>query len=73
MPLAKRAIGTKWVFKLKCKLHGSIDRYKACLVAKGYTQREGIYYENTFSPAPFVTIVALATDRDWYVHNWMLN
>ena len=38
LPLGKKAIGTKWVYKLKHKPDGSIDRYKAKLVAKGYAQ-----------------------------------
>ena len=40
LPPGKKAIGTKWVYKLKCKLDGEIDRYKACLVAKGYAQQK---------------------------------
>ena len=36
LPFGKKAIGTKWVYKLKSKLDGSIVRYKAQLVAKGY-------------------------------------
>jgi len=51
LPKGKKAIGCKWVF---AKKHGSIDgdivRYKAKLVAKGYAQREGIYYNEVFSP-----------------------
>ena len=50
LPPGRKTTGNKWVLKVKRKTDGLIDRYKACLVAKGYTQREGIDYEDTFSP-----------------------
>ena len=41
MPQHNNVIGCKWVYKIKHKSNGSIERYKARLIAKGYTQVEG--------------------------------
>ena len=50
LPEGKRTVGCKWVFSIKHKTDGSVERYKAKLVAKGYTQTYVIDYQETFSP-----------------------
>ena len=50
LPHGKTPIGCKWVHRIKYNLNGSMERYKAKLVAKGYTQQEGLDYSETFSP-----------------------
>ena len=72
LPLGKKAIGTNWVYKLKCKPDGSVERYKASLVAKGYAQEKGIDFEKTFASTCRMTTVrsicALAAHNGWNVH-----
>lgn len=49
-PKTTPIIGSKWVYSIKVKSDGSLDRYKACLVAQGFTQEYGIDYEDIFAP-----------------------
>jgi len=43
-------VGSRWVQKIKCRVDGSIERYKALLVARCFTQQEGINHSETFNP-----------------------
>jgi len=65
-------VGSRWVYRIKRRIDGSIERYKACLVARGFTQQEGIDYSETFSPViKQVTIrlvFSIAVSRNWKIH-----
>ncbi|KAE9097645.1 hypothetical protein PF010_g15870 [Phytophthora fragariae] len=56
-PAHQRPIGCRWVFALKRDEKGQAVRYKTRLVAKGYSQRHGIYYEETYSPVAYLNSV----------------
>ncbi|GJY85228.1 ribonuclease H-like domain-containing protein [Tanacetum coccineum] len=49
LPKDRKVIGSKWIYKIKYQSNGEIDRFKARLVAHGFSQKECIYYEETFS------------------------
>lgn len=55
----KSTIGCRWVYKIKYQSDGSIERYKGRLVAKGYTQQEGIDFSDTFSSVVKIVAVRL--------------
>lgn len=50
LPKDKKPIGSKWVCKVKLKANGELETYKARFVTKGFNQKYGVDYEETFNP-----------------------
>jgi hypothetical protein len=73
LPKGYRAIGLKWVFKVKRDPAGNILKHKARLVAKGYAQRQGIDYDEVFAPVARMesvrVLIALAAQGGWELHH----
>ncbi|KAL1221166.1 Retrovirus-related Pol polyprotein from transposon RE2 [Cardamine amara subsp. amara] len=76
-PGDKSVIATKWIFTLKYSPNGSISRYKARLVARGFNQKYGVDYAETFSPVvKSVTIrlvLQLAVTGSWVIKQLDIN
>ena len=59
LPTGCKPLGSKWVFKKKLKTDGTIDKYKARLVIKGYKQQKGLDYFDTYSPVTRITSIRM--------------
>jgi hypothetical protein len=71
-PKSKDVLSSKWIYKIKHAADESIEKHKARFVARGFFEKEGIDYEETFAPVArytsIRTIIALATKMKWKLH-----
>jgi hypothetical protein len=76
-PKNKDVVSSRWLFKIKHVADGSIGKYKARFVARGFFQKEGIDYEETFAHVArytsIETIIALAAKMKWKLHQMDVN
>ena len=73
LPRDQKAIGLKWIFKVKKDPGGNVVKHKARLVAKGYAQRQGVDFDEAFAPVAGIetvrVLLALAAQGGWEVHH----
>ena len=71
-PEGKSVVSSKWIYKIKHAANESIEKYKERFVARGFSQKQGIDYEETFAPVARYTsiraIIALASMIKWNLH-----
>ena len=72
LPPGRKSIGCKWVFKVKHAEDGSVEKFQGRLVAKGFEQKYGMDYDETFSPVVKFTsirnVIALAAEKKVHLH-----
>ena len=71
-PVDRSIVGSRWIYKIKYNEDGSVEKYKARFVAKEYTQKEGIDYEETSAPVARYTsirsVISLVAHMGWEIH-----
>ena len=71
-PEGKKVVRSRWIYKVKHTTDRSVEKYKVRFVAKGFSQKEGIDYEETFAPvsrySSIRTIISLVAEMGWRVH-----
>ncbi len=71
-PKGKPVVSSKWIYKIKHSTDGRIEKYKARFVARGFSQAQGVDYDETFAPvarySTIRSILALSAMMGWKLH-----
>jgi hypothetical protein len=71
-PIDKSVVGSRWIYKVKQAADGSVEKYKARFVARGFSQIEGIDYDETFATvtrySSIRSILALSAQMGWHIY-----
>jgi hypothetical protein len=71
-PEGKSVVSSRWLYKIKHVADGSIEKFKVRFVARGFSQKEGVDYEETFSPvtryASIQVVISIASVMRWRIH-----
>jgi hypothetical protein len=71
-PEGKSVVGSRWIYKIKHVADGSIEKFKARFMAKGFSQKEGVDYDETFASVARYTsirvVISLAAEMGWQIH-----
>jgi hypothetical protein len=71
-PEGKSVVGSRWIYKIKHAADGSVDKFKICFVPKGFSQREGIDFSETFALvarySSIRAVISIAAELGWKIH-----
>ena len=71
VPREREVVSLKWIYKIKLNQEGDIQKHKARLVARGFTQKQGIDFYETFSPVARLetirTVIVVAAQKKWKI------
>ena len=72
-PVNKSVVGSRWIYKVKQAANGSVEKYRARFMAQGFSQIEGIYYDETFALvarySSIRSILSLSAQMGWRIHH----
>jgi hypothetical protein len=70
--VGKSVLTSKWLYKIKHAANGNVEKYKARFMARGFFQKEGVDYEETFAPvarySSIRTMISIASEMGWKIH-----